>query len=30
MNKRVLMAVIAGWLIALVVQPRDLIAKFRG
>lgn len=30
MNKRVIMAVLAGWLIALVVQPRDLIAKFRG
>jgi hypothetical protein len=30
MNKRVVFAVVAGWLIALVVQPRDLISKFRG
>jgi hypothetical protein len=30
MNKRIVMALLAGWLIALVVQPRDIISKVRG
>jgi hypothetical protein len=30
MTKRVVFAVLAGWLAALVIQPRDLISKLRG
>jgi hypothetical protein len=30
MNKKVILFFLAGWLLALVVQPRDLLAKFRG
>jgi len=30
MTKRVVIAVLGGWLLALVVQPRDLLARFRG
>jgi hypothetical protein len=30
MSKRIVMALLAGWLIAFVVQPRDVVAKLRG
>jgi hypothetical protein len=30
MNKRLLVGILGGWLLALVIQPRDLIAKVRG
>lgn len=30
MNKRVVFAIVGGWLLALVIQPRDLLARFRG
>lgn len=30
MNKRVVLFFIAGWLLAVVINPRDLFAKLRG
>lgn len=30
MNKRVILFLLAGWLLAAVVNPRDLLSKFRG
>jgi hypothetical protein len=30
MNKRMILGILGGWLLALVIQPRDLLAKVRG
>lgn len=30
MSRKVILFALAGWLLALVVPPRDLLARFRG
>lgn len=30
MSRKIIMFAVAGWLLALVVPPRDLLARFRG
>lgn len=30
MNKKALLFFVLGWLLAVVIGPRDLLAKFRG
>lgn len=30
MGRKMILGILGGWLLALVIQPRDLLAKFRG
>lgn len=30
MNKKVVLGFVMGWLLAVVIAPRDLLARFRG
>ena len=30
MGKKMVLGILGGWLLALVIQPRDLLSKLRG